>query len=619
MPAIKHNSIRELKERINIYDVVSREVTLKKAGSEYKGLSPFNNEKSPSFFVSPDKGLYKCFSSGNAGDVITFVMETERLTFTEAVESLAQRFNFELEYEEGGRPQEDRSLRQELFDLHEVVTDFYREQFLATNKGGDWIRSYWVESRKFKMEVAEDFKIGFAPSDGSALGKVALKKGFSKEAIEASGLFYTNRGMDPARMGYRFRGRLMIPIRDHQGRVTAFTARQLAITPQDDPSREAKYINSPETPIFSKSHLLFNLDRARMEVNADNPFVMVEGQLDAIRCWSVGLRTAVAPQGTGITESQLRLLKRYEPQLIVLLDGDAAGQKAALRMLPLSLTQGVETIFIPLTDKEDPDDIFREGGKGALEKLLERKMQPIPYACASIAPEAAGLTPQAKAKAARELFAIIDKADSQAAKVEFVKQAAHQLGLDEHATLSDFHRFAKGQSAAPARPERDPPRENAPKVEPKAQRSVYSVERDLLALCLMEGEIGSQIAQVVNQEWIDTTRPEGELLNYVLNEFLHDMWNGPESLNDQLENVELRNLASTVHFEAQKHENPARFANEAIKRLVANFVERRSKELKLEIGRKQATNDADVFSLLGELSALNQLRHKPPQLANLFS
>ena len=137
MPAIKHSSIRELKDRINIYDVVSREVTLKKAGSEYKGLSPFTNEKTPSFYVSPDKGLYKCFSSGNAGDVITFVMETERLNFTEAVESLATRFNFELQYEDTGRPREDRSLRQELFELHEVAADYYREQFLASGKGGE--------------------------------------------------------------------------------------------------------------------------------------------------------------------------------------------------------------------------------------------------------------------------------------------------------------------------------------------------------------------------------------------------------------------------------------------------------------------------------------------------
>lgn len=615
MPAIKHSSIRDLKDRINIYDVVAREVTLKKAGSGYKGLSPFTNERTPSFHISPDKGIYKCFSSGNAGDSIQFVMETQRLNFVEAVESLAKQFNIQLEYEDNGRPQEDRSLRQELLDIHEVAADFYHEQFLATNKDGEWIRDYWVNGRKFALEVANDFKIGLAPPNGIGLGHALAKRHFSRKALEACGLVYTSRGIDPNSMGYRFRGRLMIPIRDNQGRITAFTARQLDITPLDDNSRDAKYVNSPGTPIFDKSNLLFNLDRARMEVAEDKPFVMVEGQLDAIRCWSVGIKTAVAPQGTGITEAQLRLIKRYEPQLIMLLDGDTAGQKAALRMLPLALAQGVETVFIPLVDKEDPDDIFLEGGSAALDTLLERKMQPIPYACHTIAPNAAELTPQAKAKVARELFAIINHAESSAVKVEFVNQAAEQIGLEARATMEDFSRFAHGQQQTAAR--KAPPRQgenSAPTPEPKPTGTVYTLERDLLGLCLMEGEIGSQIAQVIDPEWIETTTPEGQLLNHVLNEILHDMWNGPDSLNEQLENAELRTLAATIHFDAPEQENPERLANEALKKLVGKFVSKKTKELKLEIGRKQATNDADVFSLLGELSALNQLRQNPPHV-----
>ncbi|MGY8693487.1 MAG: CHC2 zinc finger domain-containing protein, partial [Verrucomicrobiia bacterium] len=227
MASIKASSIRDLKDRIGIYDVVSREVSLKRSGSNYKGLSPFNNEKTPSFYVSPDKGIYKCFSSGKAGDIISFAMETERLSFIEAVEALAQRFGFELEYEAGGRPREDRSLRQDLFDLHEFVANYYNEAFNAQDEGGDWIRDYWTQSRQFDLSVAEEFKIGFAPVAGVELGRRVVKQGFSKEALEACGLFYTRRGLNPESMGYRFRGRLMIPIRDHQGRITAFTARQL--------------------------------------------------------------------------------------------------------------------------------------------------------------------------------------------------------------------------------------------------------------------------------------------------------------------------------------------------------------------------------------------------------
>jgi len=619
MPAIKPSSIRELKERINIFDVVSREVTLKKAGSEYKGLSPFNSEKTPSFYVSPDKGFYKCFSSGNAGDAISFVMETERLNFAEAVEALAKRFGFELEYEKGSAfAREDRSLRQELFELHESAADFYREQFLAANEAGQWIRDYWTQGRRFSLEVAEDFKIGYAPVDSVDLGRLAQKKGFSREAIEKCGLFYANRSTEPQRMGYRFRGRLMIPIRDHQGRIVAFTARQLELTPQDDPSRDAKYVNSPETPIFHKGSLLFNLDRARLKASEQQPFVMVEGQLDAIRCWSVGLQTPVAPQGTGITEAQLRLLKRYATELIVLLDGDSAGQKAALRMLPLALAQGMETLFVPLSDKEDPDDIFREGGKRALERLLERQLGPVPYACRAIAPEPAKLSPQAKAKAARDLFALIRHADSESVKVEFVRQAAEELQLDPQATQTDFQRFARSQSQTlrAARAKRE--NADAPHGEPKLAKPVYSVERDLLALCFSDAGIGQRLSQLVDAQWVDTSLTEGKVLNAVLNRFLHDMWEGPEMLNEELESDEQRKIASAIYFDAKAPEDPQRLCNEAIRKLVAKFADKKTQELKLEISRKESSNDPSATSLLGQITTLNQLRHNPPRLVDPF-
>tara|TARA_B110000495_G_scaffold203735_1_gene229164 strand:- start:1692 stop:3539 length:1848 start_codon:yes stop_codon:yes gene_type:complete len=611
MPAIKASSIRDLKDRIGIYDVVSREVSLKRSGSNYKGLSPFNNEKTPSFYVSPDKGIYKCFSSGKAGDIISFAMETERLSFIEAVEALAQRFGFELEYEAGGRPREDRSLRQDLFDLHEFVANYYNEAFNAKDEGGDWIRNYWTHSRQFDLSVAEEFKIGFAPVSGVELGRRVVKQGFSKEALEACGLFYTRRGLNPDSMGYRFRGRLMIPIRDHQGRITAFTARQLELTPDDDPSKEAKYVNSPETPIFNKGSLLFNMDRARMEVGPDIPFVMVEGQLDAIRCWSVGLKGAVAPQGTGITENQLRLIKRYEPKIRCLLDGDRAGQQAALRMLPIALGQSVEVTFIPLNEGEDPDDLFRDNGAEAIDGLLERETEAIAFAARSIAPDKKGLTPQAKAKAARELFQIIAKADTDTAQLEFVKLVANELNIDANAATRDFQRFSSGQRT-PLKSARKP--ETVVQSELSSRNSVHTLERDLLGLCINEEEIGAKIAHIIDERWIDTQSPEGKLLNQVLNDFLHDMWNGSDSLNDQLEDSELKSLVADLIFQKPEYDNPMRLANEAIRRLVTKFADQKIKKIKLEIARKQSEQDPALSSLYDEFLKLQNIKGNPPQL-----
>ena len=243
MPVIKASSLRDLKNRVNIHDVVGRVVTLKKAGGgRFKGLCPFHSEKTPSFNVSADKGFYKCFGCGKAGDVINFVIETEGLQFTEAVEAIAQRFGVTLEYEagSGGPSPETRSLRQEIFDIHDLAADYYRQAFLAATSHGEFIRTYWVKNRRFTLELAEEFKIGFAPPEDSGLAAALWKRQFTEEALRQCGLFFTREGalLTIGALRPRFRGRLMIPIRDHQGRIVAFTARQLELTPADDPARE---------------------------------------------------------------------------------------------------------------------------------------------------------------------------------------------------------------------------------------------------------------------------------------------------------------------------------------------------------------------------------------------
>ena len=203
------------------------------------------------------------------------------------METLGQRYGVPIEFEEGSGPsREERSLRQELFDLHEQAAVHFHDAFKAAGPAGDFMRAYWVNERRFTPDLADEFKIGAAGSDGSALGAAILKKRYSEDALRQCGLFFIRDDamITAGALRPRFRGRLMIPIRDHQGRVVAFTARQTSLTPDDDPAKEAKYVNSPETPIFTKGHLLFNLDRARTAVGEGRPFVMVEGQLDWCVC-----------------------------------------------------------------------------------------------------------------------------------------------------------------------------------------------------------------------------------------------------------------------------------------------------------------------------------------------
>src|SRR3954466_4825197 len=387
MPVIKPTCIRDLKFRVNIVDVVSRVATLKKAGARFKGLCPFHQEKSPSFHVDPDKGFYKCFGCGKAGDVISFVIETEQLNFGEAVEALGKRFGVVIEYKEGsgGPTHEERSLRQEIFDLHDAAADHFYQAFKAKDGTGDFFRTLWTDKRKFAMELADDFKIGAADEHGSGLGGALLRKKFSEEALRRCGLFfiYDDAQITLGALRPRFRGRLMIPIRDHQGRVVAFTARQTERTPPDDPAREAKYVNSPETPIFTKGNLLFNLDRARTQVGDGKPFVLVEGQLDALRCCSVGRKTGMAPQGSSISERQVVLLRRHHAQVECFFDSDAAGQKAALRFLPMAVKAGLEVRFLTLAgaEKLDPDLLFLERGLAGYADVRNEAKSAMAFAC----------------------------------------------------------------------------------------------------------------------------------------------------------------------------------------------------------------------------------------------
>jgi len=624
VPVIKASSIRDLKMRVNIHDVVARTVTLKKAGgSRFKGLCPFHSEKTPSFHVSADKGFYKCFGCGKAGDILSFVMETEGLQFTEAAEALAKRFGVELEFEAGaGQSREERSLRQEIFDIHDVAADFYRQAFLATNPHGAWIRDYWVKNRRFPLELADEFKIGFAPVEDRALADALLKKRFSEDALRQCGLFFVRDGMalTPATMRPRFRGRLMIPIRDHQSRVVAFTARQLELTPQDDPAREAKYVNSPETPIFTKSNLLFNLDRARTHVGDGKPFVLVEGQLDALRCWSVGLQTAIAPQGTSITDGQLILLRRYHPQVECFFDSDSAGQKAALRFLPLALKAGLEVRFLMLAgaEKLDPDLLFLERGLEAYDAVKKQSLGAMDFAVRSLLPNVAGASAELKARTAQALFEIIAQAESDVARSAFVNEVAQLLRLPAASLERDFRavlarqagaaRYA--QAAAANNPDAPPP----PPKAPAADAHTRGTEEHLLYLGLHHEPLLVALASQLPPDWIDTSSLAGQLLERLIAEVQHNGWPGREHLDQLLENQEEKTLVATLLFETPGDEDLVKFANEGLRALQRRALEPRQREIELEIA-SQGTNGAPhLFSLLKQRAEIIRQLQNPPRL-----
>jgi DNA primase len=445
-----------------------------------------------------------------------------------------------------------------------------------------------------------------------------LKKKHSEDALRQCGLFFVREGaiLGLGSLKPRFRGRLMIPIRDHQGRVVAFTARQTDLTPQDDPAREAKYVNSPETPIFSKSNLLFNLDRARSNVGEGKPFVLVEGQLDSLRSWSVGLKTAIAPQGTSITEGQLVLLRRYHTQVECFFDGDSAGQKAALRFLPMALKAGLEVRFLGgATDtKIDPDLLFLEKGLAGYDEVRKGALSAMAFACRALLPSPETATPEQKARIAAELHALILNVESEVARSQFLAEAATLLKLPLSALQKDFDhqrvRHERQQASRPANPSAEEPIA----IPPPKVATKDTPEHHLLIMILHYEQLGNPLSRTLPHEWIDLTHTAGVLLNRFLAEFEQDAWPGRDHLDGLLENAEERALVASLLFETHQLDDPTKVINEGLRIIQARALEPRIRQIELALANTAADSNVDANSLLKELLDIKRQLRAPLRL-----
>src|SRR5262245_12090831 len=343
MALIRQTSIDAVREAVDIVELVQARAPLRRVGSRWVGRCPFHEERTPSFSVSADKKTYYCFGCQRGGDVFRFVQETEALDFAQAVETLADRYRVELEYEEGGRPDDGgRRRRERLLSLLEDTARFY-ERTLWEGQGGEEVRAY-LASRGLDEEACRGFRLGLSPG-GDVLPRKATAKGYTREELAAAGLA-NRRGND------YFGSRLIFPLADRQGRVLGFGARRLS---DADPIK-AKYVNTPETELFQKGAMVYGLDRARPAIAKQDLAVVVEGYTDVIALHQAGLVTAVAAMGTALTERQLRELRRLCSRLYLCFDADAAGQEATLRGMELAYREFVEVRIVALPKGADPAD-----------------------------------------------------------------------------------------------------------------------------------------------------------------------------------------------------------------------------------------------------------------------
>ncbi len=640
MPLVTRRCLDDIRLRANIVELAGNYTALKKMGAKWRGLSPFQAEKSPSFYVDPHKNLFYCFSTNQGGDIFKLVMLKEGLTFGEAIERVAARFHIPLEYEKGADGKsaaDERSQRGKLIELHEIVADHYHTLFKADNALAASVRDYWVQRRKFSPAVADEFRIGFAPPDGGGLMQLLLKKGFEKSVLAGCGLFVgMDYNPDPARWKPRFRGRLMVPIRDIQKRVVAFTARQLeGITPTDDPSHEAKYVNSPETEIFHKSRLLFNLDRAMDAAKAQDAVVLVEGQLDAIRCYTSGVKNAVASQGTAIGDDHILLIKRYARRIDALLDADRAGRAAVLKLLPTALRGGLDVRCLSVPGGKDPDEYFAAAGADGWAAVEATASDALAFAVRALLPPGANLPPSRKLEAVREVFSIVNQTQSALLRDSALATIARVAGLERTAVLRDFETFlgeqrrldslragAQGRSDEPPFIEPDDaglisgePGDNIQGL-PPAKVSLASKEAALLALVMHHPELAAPLARVTRPEWISSVDAAGPLLNRILAEAEHGEWHGVSSADDIVESDAERNRLFRILAENPPYgESPVKGANECLRVMHRDWVARRIAELDTRIAERGDTYDDALVRLQTERVELRRQLKTPPEIA----
>src|SRR5215831_4245230 len=347
----------------DIVDVIGSYLPLKRAGANFTALCPFHKEKTPSFSVNPHLQIFKCFGCQKGGDVFTFIMEYESVDFPEALKRLADRAKIPLEYEQGGAEQQSRHLKDTLFTIHDQIAQ--RWQGALTNEAQGQIARDYLAKRGVSAEAVKLFRLGYAPELWDDTVNWGKGKGYEPGLLEKAGLIIRKEGAD----GFydRFRGRLMFPICDEQGRVIGFSGRILS-----GDEKVAKYVNSPETPIFTKSRVFFGLDKSKRALLETGYGVVCEGQLDLIACFMGGVQNVVAPQGTAFTADHARILKRYVEEVVLCFDSDEAGQNAAVRSLDSLLASGLSVRVAVVPSPHDPDSFIKASGGAAFRQLIDQ-------------------------------------------------------------------------------------------------------------------------------------------------------------------------------------------------------------------------------------------------------
>jgi DNA primase len=595
MAGISPATLERIRVASDIVDIIGAYVPLKKAGANFTALCPFHKEKSPSFNVNPHKQIFHCFGCHKGGDVFTFVKDYENIGFVDAVRRLAERAKIPLEFDNNPAEQQSRHLKDELLQIHEQITQRW-QNCLLNEAAGQLARDY-LAKRGVSAEAIKLFRLGAAPELWDDTVNWAKSKNYELPLVEKAGLII--RKEETGNYYDRFRGRLMFPICDEQGRVIGFSGRILS-----GDEKTAKYVNSPETAIFTKSKVFFGLDKSKRALLDAQSAIVCEGQLDLIACFMAGVQNVVAPQGTAFTDQHARILKRYVDEVVLCFDSDEAGQNAAVRSLDHLLASGIAVRVAVMPKPHDPDSFIKNSGGEKFRELIQNADGFFDYFLNRLCSQNEINSDKGRISILRTMAEAVHKTGSAVLIDTYAQKTALRLGVSTESVRAEFKKIPAAKIPAEAESE------NAIQTE-SPRPSLH--EFHLLKLLLLHDELAAWGALHLDLDWIQNPLAR-EIVEKRLATQKDESWKNLTAFLDECDSQGIRNLITEAVAEDRKIPNPEIQLADVVLKLRNQFLDRRITSLVQKLNQPQISEIEKIESLREQIKLREQKR--APLLAN---
>lgn len=595
MAVFSQATLERIRAASDIVDVIGSYLPLKRAGANFVAVCPFHKEKTPSFNVNPHRQIFHCFGCHKGGDVFTFVREYENIGFTDAVRRLAERAKIPIEQDASPGEQQARHLKDQLLEIHEKIAQRW-QNCLQTEAAGQLARDY-LKKRGVSDDAIKLFRIGAAPDAWDDTVNWAKSKGYDLSLVEKAGLII--RKEETGNYYDRFRGRLMFPICDEQGRVVAFSGRILS-----GDEKTAKYVNSPETAIFTKSKVFYGLDKSKRAILDAGFAIICEGQLDSIACFTAGVQNIIAPQGTAFTDQHARILKRYVSEAVLCFDSDEAGQNAAVRSLDHLLASGMAVRVAVVPAPHDPDSFIKAFGGPKFNELIQNARGFFDYYLERLCRQNDPGSDKGRLIILRAMAEAVHKTGSAVLVDTYAQKTALRLGVSPEAVRAEFTKTGHTPSAQ-ASPEAEP------EINPEAETMERPSPQDfwLVKLLLLHDELVAWTALHLDLNWVLhplVRRIVGQRLDAQKNA----SWTNLGAFLDNCDSAEMRSLVTEAAAEDRKMPNPEKQLADVILKMRNQFLDRQIATVTQKAGLPEIS-DVEKIELLQRQKKLREQKTAP--------